>query len=309
LSPDTRRNDVPVVDYLLKEISFSTCDNKFFGDLEKEMLIPNNLNIYGRIRGATSLKDYKLKLEFPDDIVIAYLKRPLSSKTENGKRTLTYLFDDLINYDSYWWIPLQTETEFSLALNLLPPFPRLNPVDLEISCRPDIAVGVEAYVTSTLRIKAEEGIDQLFMNLSTPQYLSPGTSMAITEYTEDTSREPRQSVTTPVKQFPFPPLSLEKGDSREYKVKTRITADLAAMTSLKCQQDLLKTRLVLMSGSAPSELPCGVTLMDNNGKEVQIERTMKSTVLQATAQVMYSPFSIHREEAVKERGPPIEVTA
>lgn len=297
------------MDYLLKEVSFSTCDNKFFGELEKEMLIPNNLNLYGRIKGAKSLKDHKLRLEFPDETVIAYLKRPLSSRTENGKRTLTYQLEDLINYDNYWWLPLHDETEFSLALNLLPPFPRLNPVDLEISCRPDIAVGVEAYVTTTLRIKPEENIDQMFMTLSTPQYLGPGTSIAITEYSEDPSKEIRQSVTTPVKQFPFPQLSLEKGESREYKVRSKISADLTAMTSLKCQQDLLKTKLVLISASTPKENPVSVTLLDNNDNEVSIARTQKSTILQASAQIMYSPFSIHRDDAVKTRGPPIEVTA
>ena len=298
----------PVVDYLLKEVSFSTCDNKFFGELEKEMLIPNNLNIYGRIKRANSLKDYRLRLEFPDETVIAYLKRPLSNTTDNGKRILTYRLEDLVNYDDYWWLPLGTETEFSLALNLLPPFPQLNPVDLEVSCRPDIAVGVEAYVTTTLRIKAEESIDQLFLTLSTP-FQSPGTSMAITEYSEDESRENRQTVTSPRKEFPFPRLSLKKGDTREYKVKTRIAADLTAMTSLKCQQDLLKAKLLLLSESAPSDLPCNVSVLDSQGREIPIERTMRSTVLHALAQIMYSPFSIHREDAPRKQSSPIELVA
>jgi len=298
----------PVVDYLLKEVSFSTCDNKFFGELEKEMLIPNNLNVYGRIKGANSLKEYKLRLEFPDETVIAYLKRPLSNTTENGKRILTYDLEDLINYDGYWWFPLRTETEFSLALNLLPPFPRLNPVALQISCRRDIAVGVEAYITTTVRIKAEQSIDQLFLTLSTP-FQGPGTSMAITEYSEDESRENRQSVTSPPKEFPFPQLSLKKGDTREYRVKTRIAADLTAMTSLKCQQDLLRTKLLLLTESAPSDLPCNVSVLDSQDREIPIERAVRSTVLQALAQIMYSPFSMHREDAPRKQASPIEIAA
>ncbi len=90
----------PVVDYLLKEISFSTCDNKFFGELEKEMLIPNNLNIFGRLTGATSLRNYRLRAEFPEDTNVAYLKRPASNSVENSKRILTYALEDLINYAS-----------------------------------------------------------------------------------------------------------------------------------------------------------------------------------------------------------------
>src|SRR6266851_1790415 len=97
--PDSRVDRGPVVDYLLKEVSFSTCDNKFFGELEKEMLIPNNLNIHGRIKGATNLKDYTLRLEFQDETVIAYLKRPLSNRVEESKRVLTYNLEELINYD------------------------------------------------------------------------------------------------------------------------------------------------------------------------------------------------------------------
>lgn len=306
--PDLQ-NSGPVVDYLLKEVSFSTCDNKFFGELEKEMLIPNNLNIYGRIKGATSLKDYKLRLQFPSETVIAYLRRPLSNTIEGEKRTLVYKLEDLINYDDYWWLPLETETEFSIALNLLPPFPQLNPVDLQIACKPDIAVGVETYVTATVRIEAEEHIDNLFLTLGTVPYPSPGVSLAITAYSEDAITEPRQSVTAPSKEFPFPRLSLNPGETREYKVKTKIMADLSTMTSLKCQQDLLKTKLVMLSESTPSEAPCSVAILNSQGREIPVQKTMRSTILQAQAQIMYSPFSMHREETGRERPTLIEAIA
>src|SRR5207247_11303224 len=79
----------PVVDYLLKEVSFSTCDNKFFGELEKEMLIPNNLNVYGRIKEANTLKENNLGLEFPEKTVMAYWKLPFSTPTKIERRLLT----------------------------------------------------------------------------------------------------------------------------------------------------------------------------------------------------------------------------
>jgi hypothetical protein len=261
------------------------------------MLIPNNLNIHGRIKGASGLKDYKLQLEVPDETAIAYLKRPLSNTVDGKKRVLTYKLEELINYDDYWWLPLGTETEFSLTLNLLPPFPELNPVDLQISCRPDIAVGVEAFVTTTLQLQAEERVDNLFLTLSTVPFPSPGVSLAITEYSEDDITEPRQSVTSPKKEFPFPRLSLKPGEMREYKVKTRITADPSNMTYLKCQQDLLRTKLLILSESTPHDFPCSVAVLDEQGLEIPVQKTIKATVHQALAQIMYSPFSIRREEA------------
>ena len=308
MTPGHGVDDGPVVDYLLKEVSFSTCDNKFFGELEKEMLIPNNINLYGRIRGATGLKDYTLRLEFPEETVIAFLKRPVSNITANGKRTLTYKLEDLINYDGYWWFPLEKETEFSLSLNLLPPFPNLNPVDLQISCKPDIAVGVDTHVTTSLRVKAEDNIGQLFLTLSTPSFLNPGTSMTIDKFSEDNSREPRQTVTSPPKRFPFPQLSLKKGESREYTVTTRISADLSTMTALKCQQDLLKTKLLLLSETAASDPPFKVSVHNDHDEEIRVEKTVRSTILQALAQVMYSPFSIRRETPAKQDSP-IEIPA
>jgi hypothetical protein len=293
----------PIVDYLLKEISFSTCDNKFFGELEKEMLIPNNLNIYGKLKQATSLKGYRLKLEFPEETVIAYLKQPISNTLEGKKRVLTYDLEDLINYDDYWWLPTEADTDFSLPLNLLPPFPQLNPVDLAIACRPDIAVGVEANVTTTVRIEAEQHIDNMFLTMSVPPFYSPGVSMAITGYSEDSITDPRQFVTSPTRKFPFPRLSLDRGDTREYKVETKIKADVTGMTSLKCQQDLVKTRLLLLSDSTPMEPPCGITVLDDAGRPLPVEKTVSSTILQALAQVMYSPFSIRREMPKPQRAP------
>lgn len=296
---DTPSRDGPVVDYLLKEIAFSTCDNKFFGELEKEMLIPNNLNLFGRITGAESLRDHTLRVEFPEETTIAFLKRPSSNSIEKGKRVLTYPVEDLINFDDYWWLPLKGETEFMLQLNLLPPFPQINPIDLAIMCRPDIAVGVEAYVTTTIRLKAEEHIDNIFLTMTTPQFAAPGVSMAITEYSGDDTMGPRQSVTSPAKEYPFPRLSLKPGEVREYKVKTKIVADVAGMTSLKCQHDILKTRLVLLSESSPAEPPCAVNILDENGNEIPVRRTARSTILQTQAQIMYSPFSIRREDAAQ----------
>jgi hypothetical protein len=298
--PDTSDGS-PAVEYLLKEVSFSTCDNRFFGELEKEMLIPNNINIYGKIKGAASLKSYKLRVEFPAETVIAYLKHPLSNEIEGSKRVLTYKLDDLINFDNYWWLPLQDETEFSLSLNLLPPFPELNPVDLQITCRPDIAVGLQTDVTTTVQLEAEEEIDNVFLRLGSPVYASPGVSMAITEYSGDEITEPRQSVTSPKKEFPFPRLSLKPGQTLEYKAKTRITADPSSMNFLKCQQDILNTKLLLLSESTPASLPCSVTVLNNLGLEVPIHKTVRSTILQANAQVMYSPFSIRRETQPEQR--------
>ena len=285
----------PVIDYLLKEVSFSTCDNKFFGELEKEMLIPNNLNIFGRITGATSLRGYKLQAEFVGDTTIAFLKRPSTNNLVDGKRVLTYSLEDLINYEDYWWLPLRNETEFILPLNLLPPFPQINPVDLAIACKPDIAVGTEAYVATSVSIKAEEHIDNVFLTLSAPPFATPGVSMGIAEFSEDDFVGLRQSVTFPAKEFPFPQLSMKPGEVKEFEVKTKIMADVAAMTSLKCQHDILKTRLVLLSESSPSEPPCAISILDEKGNKVPVKRTERSTILQAQAQIMYSPFSIRRE--------------
>lgn len=286
----------PVIEYLLKEVSFSTCDNKFFGELEKEMLIPNNLNIYGRISGAVDLQDYTLLAEFPEDTVIAYLKHPRTNRVENGRRTLTYALQDLINYEDYWWLPLQGETEFVLSLNLLPPFPELNPIDLSIACSPDIAVGVDTQVTTTLNIKAQERVDNLFLTMNVPPLATRGVSMNISEYSDDHVKEPRQSVTSPVKEYPFPKLSLNPGETKRYSVKTRIIADPDNMTSLKCQQDVLRAKLVILSNSVAAGLPCGVKVLNKNGQEIPVNHTERSTILQAQAQIMYSPFSIHRDK-------------
>src|SRR6266508_3550072 len=148
--------DGPVVEYLLKEVSFSTCDNKFFGELEKEMLIPNNVNIYGKIRRATNLRNYSVRLDFPGETAIGYIKQPLSNTVRGTERVLTYGLEDVINFEDYWWLRLDGETEFSIRLNLLPPFPELKPAGLQISCQPDVAVGLEAEVTTTIGIEAEE---------------------------------------------------------------------------------------------------------------------------------------------------------
>jgi hypothetical protein len=307
MSPDPHIGN-PVVDYLLKEISFSTCDNKFFGELEGEMLIPNNLNIYGRLKGATSLKGYSLRVEFPEETTIAYLRRPVSIVREDGKKVLTYNLEDLVNYDDYWWLPLQDETEFSLALNLLPPFQKLNPIDLHISCLPDIVVGVDAEVNTNVRIEAREHIDNLFLTMSTASFAAPGVSVTITEYSDDHLTEPKQTVTTPRKQFPFPKLSLKPSESREYRVKTRIKADLTSLTSLKCQQDLVRAKLVILSDSSPTEPPCNIAVLDDQENKVMVRTTMKSTILQAQAQIMYSPFSIRSEEKSKQQVPVIAST-
>jgi hypothetical protein len=273
------------------------------------MLIPNNLNIFGRITGAATLHGYRLRAEFPENTAIAYLKRPLSNTVENQKRVLTYALEDLINYDDYWWLPLDGETEFLLPLNLLPPFPELNPVDLKISCTPDIVVGVEADVTTTVNIQAEEHVDNMFLTLSAPPFASPGVSMTITDYSEDNVKEPRQSVTSPRKEFPFPKLSLRPGEAKEYRVKTRIAADLPSMTSLKCQHDILRTRLIVLSESTPQEPPCSITILDNRGSAIPVKTTEKSTVLQAQAQIMYTPFSIRQSEPSQTRKKVIEAPA
>jgi hypothetical protein len=293
MKPDTFEVG-PTIDYLLKEVSFSTCDNKFFGELEKEMLIPNNINIYGKIRGAISLRDYVVRLEFSGDAAIGYIKQPLSNSVEGNKRVLKYKLEDVINYDDYWWLPLNGETEFSVRLNLLPPFPDLKPVGLQISCRPDVAVGLEADVTTTIGIEAEEDIDQLSLKLSAPMRAMPGVFIAINGFSEDSVTEPRQSVVSPRNEFPVPAQNLKSGQTLDYKVKTRITADPANMLFLKCEQDILSARLLVLSNSTPTGLPCGVTILNDKGLEVPIHRTVRSTVLQATAQVMYSPFSIRK---------------
>ena len=273
------------------------------------MLIPNNLNIYGRVKGAISLKGFKLRLEFPEETVIAYLKLPASNTLEGNKRVLTYNLEDLINYDGYWWLPLEHETEFSLPLNLLPPFPQLNPVDLAIACRPDVAIGIETDVTTTVQIESQEHIDNYFLTISVPGYYNPGVSLAITEFSEDAISEPRQFVTSPAKTFPFPRQSLKPGERLEYKVKTKIAADLKGMTSLKCQQDLLKAKLVLISKTNAAAPPFSVTVLDEQGESIPVDTTMKSTLLQASAQIMYSPFSIRREAAKTQQKVIIEAPA
>jgi len=285
----------PVVDYLLKEVSFSTCDNKFFGELEKEMLIPNNVNIYGKIRGATSLRNYLVRIDFPGETAIGYIKPPISNTVRGTDRVLTYRLEDVINFDDYWWLPLKGETEFSVRLNLLPPFAELKPAGLQISCRPDVAVGLEAEVTTRIGIEAEENIDQLSLKLSAPMRAMPGIFIAITGFSQDNITEPRQSVVSPKNEFPILAMSLTKGQSLDFDVKTKITADPSNMLFLKCEQDILTAKVLALSDSSPLGLPCGVTILDDKENEVPVLKTVRSTILQATAQVMYSPFSIHRE--------------
>lgn len=295
-----RYDEGPAIDYLLKEVSFSTCDNKFFGELEKEMLIPNNVNIHGRIKRATSIRDYKVRLGFPEEALVGFIKQPLSSTVEGKKRVLTYGLQDLINYDEYWWLPTGDETVFSVGLNLLPPFPDLHTVGLGIACRPDVAVGLETDVTSTVQIEAKEDVDNLFLKLSAARGL-PGVSVGITGYSDGPISEPQQSVFSPRTEFPFPRLSLRKGQTLEYEVKTKITANPSNMTFLRCEQDLLQARLLTLTHSLPNGPPCGVEVLDNQGQQIPVHRTVRSNIYQATAQIMYSPFSSlysSRREAV-----------
>jgi hypothetical protein len=273
------------------------------------MLIPNNLNIYGRIKGAKNLRDYKLRAEFPEDTVIAYLKHPLSNQVAQNRRTLTYAMEDLINYEDYWWFPLEGETEFILSLNLLPPFPDLNPVDLMISCTPDIAVGVDTEVTTSVKIRAQENVDNLYLQMAVPPFANRGVGMSISQYSEDDVKEPRQSVTSPQTEFPFPQLSLKQGESKEYKVKTRIRADAANMTNLKCQQDILRAKIIILSKSSPSGPPCAISILNRNGEPIPVSKTQRSTILQAQAQIMYSPFSIRRDQPTRPEKRLIETVA
>jgi hypothetical protein len=90
---------------------------------------------------------------------------------------------------------------------------------------------------------------------------------------------------------------MRRGQALDFKVKTTITADPSNMVFLKCEQDILTAKLLVLSNSNPAGLPCGVTILDDKGLEIPIQRTVRSTILQATAQVMYSPFSIHRESS------------
>lgn len=299
----------PVVDYLLKEVSFSTCDNRFFGELEKEMLVPNNVNIHGRVTGAKDLEDHILRLEFPSETVVAYVKQPVSNTLEGSKRVLSYKLGELINFEDYWWLPLDGETEFSLSLNLLPPFPRLNPVDLQITCRPDIAVGLEAYVTTTVRLQAEERIDSLYIKHTVPRIANPGMTTEITKYSGDNQVGPRQSVTTPKEKFPFESLRLDTGQVLEHKIETRITANPRNMVFLKCQQDLLTTKLVALRHSTPQDLPCNVKIIGPEYKEMPVQRTVRSTILQINAQIMYSPFSVQREPTPSRRETVLQTAA
>lgn len=297
--PDLAAERGPVIEYLLKEVSYSTCDDKFFGELEKEMLIPNNLNIYARLSGAETLDSYKLKAEFSEDVALGYLKAPETNVVKDGKRVLTYNVHDLVNYEDYWWLPLKGETEFVLPLNLLPPFPRLNPIDLNIACNPQIAIGLDTHVTTTIGIRAEEHVDNILLTVNTP-YREQGMHVSITEFSGDNMHEPRMSLSVPKKEYPFPRISLKPGESKEYIVKTRIQADLEGMTKLKCQHNLLTTKLVVLSESAPHEPPCSITLLDENGTAVPVKRTERSTLLSGTAQIMYTPFHINRPSKTTE---------
>lgn len=294
MKPDSDDRD-PAIEYLIKEVSFSTCDNKFFGELENEMLIPNNISIYGKIKNAESLRNHVVRLEFPGETAVGYIKKPVINAVENNSRVLTYDLEELINYEDYWWFPTRGATEFSLRLNLLPPFPDLKPVGLQMACRPDVAVGLKADVNTIIRLEAKENIDQVFLRLTAPMRAMPGMFIAITHYSDDTIRDLRQTVNSPRKTFPFPHLNMRKGQALDFEVTTRIEGDPSNMLFLKCEQDILAAKLLTLSESSSAGLPCGVTVLDEQRQEIPIERTLKSTVLQATAQVMYSPFSIRRE--------------
>ncbi len=299
MSPDSAYRD-PAVEYLIKEVSFSTCDNKFFGELENEMLIPNNISIYGKIKNAESLQNHLVRLEFPGETAVGYIKKPLNNTVENNNRVLTYELEELVNFEDYWWFPTRGETVFSLRLNLLPPFPDLKPVGLEMACRPDVAIGLGADVKTVIRLEAKENIDQLFLRLTAPMRAMPGMFIAITKYSDDTVKEPRQTVNSPRKTFPFPHLSMKKGRALDFEVTTRIEGDPSNMLFLKCEQDILSAKLLTLSESSAADLPCGVTVLNDQRQEIPIQRTVKSTILQATAQVMYSPFSIRREPEARQ---------
>ncbi len=298
MQPGSRDRNGPAVEYLLKEVSFSTCDNRFFGELEKEMLVPNNINIFGRITGATNLDDYRVRVKFLQDTAIGYIKEPLSDTIEESRKVLTYKLEDLINYDDYWWLPLKGETEFRIQLNLLPPFPQLAPVGLDVACRPDVVVGLNADVTTSVRLEAVEDIDYISLALTAPQHAGAGVSMAITEYSDDSLDAPTQTVSSPRKEFPYPRLSLRKGQTAEYKTKTRITSDPSKMNFLRCQQDVMSVKLLALSATSPTAAPCAVSIGEENGNEMPVENTVRSTVLQVNAQIMYSPYSIRRETPV-----------
>ncbi len=298
MQPGSRDRNGPAVEYLLKEVSFSTCDNRFFGELEKEMLVPNNINIFGRITGATNLDDYRVRVKFLQDTAIGYIKEPLSDTIEESRKVLTYKLEDLINYDDYWWLPLKGETEFRIQLNLLPPFPQLAPVGLDVAYRPDVVVGLNADVTTSVRLEAVEDIDYISLALTAPQHAGAGVSMAITEYSDDSLDAPTQTVSSPRKEFPYPRLSLRKGQTAEYKTKTRITSDPSKMNFLRCQQDVMSVKLLALSATSPTAAPCAVSIVEENGNEMPVEKTVRSTVLQVNAQIMYSPYSIRRETPV-----------
>lgn len=247
-------------------------------------------------------------VEFPEETSIGYIKSPSSNKIEQSKRVLTYNIEELLNFEDYWWLPLEQETEFSLGLNLLPPFPKVNPVDMSIVCTPEVATGLQAGVTTTIKLEAEEQIDSVFLRLNAPHTI-PGVSMALTEFSGDGVKDPRTSITVPSKQFPFPHVGLERGQAVEYKVTTSISSKPSNMTSLRCQQEILSTKLLLMSESKPDGPPCRVTVLDENNLEVPVLKTVRSTILQANAQVMYSPFSIQRDQMPQSRGPIISAAA
>jgi len=296
MEPDLS-SKTPALDYLLKEVSFSTCSNEFFGELEKEMLIPNNVNIYGRVKNADSIKDYSLQVKFSGETGVGYVKKPVSNTVEGKDRVLTYKLDDLVNYEDYWWFPLKKETEFMLRLNLLPPFPNLNPVDMAISCRPDIIVGTKASVTTRIQLKARENVDQVFLRLSNQIRLGPGIDITLTRFSGDNNTEPRHQITYPEKAYPFPTVGLKAGQALDFDVDSTINADPRSLVFLRCEQDVINTKLLMLSDSTPSAAPCAITLLDENGEELPINKTVRSTVLQATGQVMYSPFSLSQKPA------------
>lgn len=294
MEPDSY-SKTPALDYLLKEVSFSTCSNEFFGELEKEMLIPNNVNVYGRLKNAESIKDYTLRVTFSGDTGVGYSKRPQANVVDGKDRVLTYKLEDLVNFDDYWWFPLEKDTEFLLRLNLLPPFPNLNPVDMEISCRPDIIVGTRASTTTRIQLKAREDIDQMFLRLSNQVRVGPGLDVSLTRFSGDNVTDPRHLITYPEKAYPFPHIGMKTGQSLNLEVESTITADPRSLLFLRCEQDVINTKLLMLSDSTPSAAPCGVALLDENGTELPISKTIRSTVLQATGQVMYTPFTLNQK--------------
>lgn len=291
-------SQLAVCDYLLKQVSYGTCSNKFLAELEKEMLVPNNVRVHGTLKGVSSISGYTVCLDFPANDRIAFLKKPTTNFLDGQRRVVRYRLEELIDFDNYWWFPLKDETQFSITLNFLPPFPDVDLVNLQISCNPHSVVGSDAAVTTNLHMEAVEDIDYLFLNLGVQQHPSPGIQLSITDFSDYHLENPVQSVFSPRREFPFPKLSLTARGALEYHATCRIRAEPANMRFLKCEQDILETRLFALSESIPSGSPCGVTVTDPNGQEIAITRTIRANFYTATAQVFYSPFSPGEEEGI-----------